>query len=199
MSSKTKYAALAVFLVVVIAVAAFAYRSLSDNEAGTNETETAANITDIYGTESAVNAAKGSEPAADFTVYDGNMKEVRLSDFKGKPVVVNFWATWCIYCVREFPQFEDAYRRYGDRVNFVMVDLTDNYRETMDSAKDFIRKNDYTFPVYFDMKNSAGTAYNISSIPVSLFIDAGGNIVDTHVGAMSETMLDSYLVKLTGG
>jgi thiol-disulfide isomerase/thioredoxin len=194
MSSKTKYAALAVFLVVVIAFAAFAYRSL-----GTDEPETAADTIGISGTDSAVNAAKGSEPAADFTVYDGNMKEVRLSDFKGKPVVVNFWATWCIYCVREFPQFEDAYRRYGDRVNFVMVDLTDNYRETMDSAKDFIRKNDYTFPVYYDMKNSADNAYNISSIPVSLFIDAGGNIVDTHVGAMSETMLDSYLVKLTGG
>ena len=199
MSSKTKYIALAVFLVVVIAVAAGAYRHLSADEAGKNVTQTAANITGINGTDSAVNAVKGSKSADDFTVYDGNMKEVRLSDFKGKPVVVNFWATWCIYCVREFPQFEDAYRRYGDKVNFVMVDLTDNYRETMDSAKDFIRKNNYSFPVYFDMKNSAGQAYNISSIPVSLFIDADGNIVDTFVGAMSETMLDSYLVKLTGG
>lgn len=79
---------------------------------------------------------------------DGNT--VRLSDMFGKPVVINFWATWCPPCKRELPDFDRLCREYGDRVVFMMVNLTDGRRDTVDGTKKFVSEKGYTFPVYFE-------------------------------------------------
>ena len=101
----------------------------------------------------------------DFKVYDREGNPVSLSDMAGKPVVVNFWATWCGPCKSELPAFEKAYKTYGDKVEFMMVNLTDGQRETVPKVNEFISENEYTFPVYYDTKYSASAAYGISSIP----------------------------------
>lgn len=136
--------------------------------------------------------------APDFAVLDENGNTVRLSDKFGKPVVINFWATWCPPCKQELPDFDKLCKEYGDRVVFMMVNLTDGYRDTVDGTKRFVSGKDYTFPVYFDTKDNAASAYNVSSIPQTTFIDANGNIYTTRIGAMNEATLRIYLNALLG-
>lgn len=127
--------------------------------------------------------------AKDFTVIDVDGKEVSLSDFKGKPVVVNFWASWCPPCKVEMPYFNEVYKELGDEVQFMMVDLVDGSRETVDTAKAFIKDNGYEFPVFFDTDQSAAIAYGIYSIPTSIFIDAEGKVVRSITGTMTKADL----------
>ena len=131
--------------------------------------------------------------APDFTVLDKDGNTVRLSEKFGKPIVINFWATWCPPCKQELPDFDKLCKEYGDRVVFMMVNLTDGYRDTVDGTKRFVSGKGYTFPVYFDTKDNAASAYNVSSIPQTTFIDAKGNIYTTRIGAMNEATLRIYL------
>ena len=87
--------------------------------------------------------------AVDFTVTDREGNTVKLSEFFGKPIIINFWATWCGPCKSELPVFDEAYRKYGEGVTFLMVNLTDGYRDTVEAVKAFIEDNDYTFPRIF--------------------------------------------------
>lgn len=128
--------------------------------------------------------------APDFTVLDADGNEVRLSDFRGKPVVLTFWATWCGYCKMHMPVFEDAYQRLGEDVHFVMVNLTGG-QETMELAQDFIDQSGYTFPVYFDSEYSAAIAYGTTAIPVTFFIDADGYPVVYGQGALNAESLQT--------
>ncbi len=125
----------------------------------------------------------------DFTVYDKEGNEVKLSDFIGKPIVLNFFASWCGPCKSEMPDFEAAYKEHGDGVQFLMINLTDGYYETVESASAFIKQSGYTFPVYYDTSSSAAIAYSVVSIPTTYFIDAEGNIVAKATGALSAKSL----------
>ncbi len=123
-------------------------------------------------------------PAPDFTVYDGDGNPVKLSDFFGKPIIVNFWATWCPPCKSELPHFEKKFAEYGDEIEFLMVNLTDGGRDTVEVVKEFVAEGGYTFPVYYDTEYSAAMTYGTSSIPVTVFIDADGDLLGGITGAM---------------
>lgn len=124
------------------------------------------------------------EPAPDFTVYDKNGTEVKLSDFAGKPVVVNFWASWCGPCQMEMPDFEEKYRELSSEVNFLMVNITDGSRETVKTASAFIEKKGYTFPVYYDTESNAAITYDVYSLPTTYFIDSSGHVTAQTTGAI---------------
>ena len=132
-------------------------------------------------------------PAPDFTVYDTQGNKVSFSDFKGKPVIINFWATWCGPCQSEMPHFEDAYNKYGDDIHFLMINLTDGMRETPETVQDFLNHFGYTFPVYYDIGYNASNAYGISPIPATFFIDKNGNIASSQIGAMTAAMLEKHI------
>lgn len=121
--------------------------------------------------------------APDFKVVDGEGNTVRLSDFKGTPVVVNFWATWCYYCKEEMPDFDLAYKNYPD-VKFLMVNATDGVQETMTKAKQYISEKNFQFDVYFDTELNAVNTYNITGFPTTVFIDADGNLVTGASGML---------------
>ena len=129
------------------------------------------------------------EQAPDFTVTDAEGNEVRLSDYFGKPIVLNFWASWCGPCQYEMPDFEVAYHQYGEEVQFLMVNLTDGYSETVNSARKFLESSGYTFPVYFDTLSDAARVYQVYSIPCTYFLDADGALVTRTVGMISADAL----------
>ncbi len=132
----------------------------------------------------------GMEYAPDFTVEDLSGKKHKLSDFRGKPVILNFWASWCGPCKMEMPDFEELYNEYGDKIHFLMVNMTDGYQETKEKATAHIDSEGYTFPVYYDTNMEAAYAYGVSSIPATYFIDSEGYPVVYGVGALDkETLL----------
>lgn len=135
---------------------------------------------------------KGKESARDFTMLDQNKKSVKLSDNYGKPIVLNFWASWCPPCRSEMPSFDKLYKEKGDVINVMMVNLTDGYRETTDAAEAFTEKNGYSFPVFFDTEIEGANGYGIMSIPTTVFIYADGTIMGTYMGAMNEDTLNTY-------
>ncbi len=134
--------------------------------------------------------------APDFTVYDDTGAEVKLSDFFGKPIIINFWASWCPPCRTEMPHFQAAYNEEKDNITFIMVNLTDGQRDTVEKARDYLESNNYTFPVYFDKNLDGAKAYNITNIPTSYFLDKDGNIVDVKYGTMTKANLESYIKKI---
>ena len=138
-----------------------------------------------------------TNPAPNFTVLDKDGNTVEFSSKKGKPIILNFWASWCPPCKAEMPDFEEAYKKYGDKVEFMMVNLTDGNRETLQKAKDHVSSNGYTFPVYFDTQSTAAYAYSISSVPATYIIDAEGNIVAHAIGMMTANDLEAAILLVT--
>jgi thiol-disulfide isomerase/thioredoxin len=133
--------------------------------------------------------------AKDFTVYDENLKEVKLSDYIGKPVVLNFWASWCGPCQSEMPGFNEMSKKYSkDNIAILMINLTDGDRETTSTAKKYIDQNKYDMKVLYDSKLDAAQKYSINSIPRTIFIDKEGNIFkDTQAGVISEEELEKQI------
>ena len=125
-------------------------------------------------------------PAPNLLVYDLGGKPIRLSDYLGKPVVVNLWATWCGSCTKELPVFEEKYLEYGDEVQFLMVNLTNDSQETIDVVTGYIINNGYTFPVVYDRDSTAMTLFGAHYIPSTYFIDSEGCIVAQISGMIDE-------------
>lgn len=135
-------------------------------------------------------------PAIDFEVTNESGEHVKLSSYFGKPIVVNFWATWCGPCQAELPDFMEAYQKYNENVEFLMVNLTDGETDTVESVKEFVSENSYDFPVYFDTEYSASNAYQVYSIPQTLFVDSNGNIQKLYIGMIDERVLESEIFDL---
>lgn len=129
---------------------------------------------------------------------DADGATLTLADFKGKPVLLNFWASWCGPCASEMPDIQSAWEEHGNDVEFVIVNMTDMNGETEQSAKAFLAENNYTFPCYFDANNSAATAFGVSSIPQTYLINAEGNIIGAYMGAMDASVLAQGIDMLTG-
>lgn len=138
-------------------------------------------------------AETGTQPpqpveAPDFTVYDGDGNAVRLSDFRGKPVVINFWASWCGPCRRELPDFDAACQELDGVVQFLMVNMTGG-RETRESADALLRAEGYSFPVYYDLDQDAAMTYGVYSLPTTLFIDGEGRGIAQATGSIDRETL----------
>lgn len=137
-----------------------------------------------------------SVQAPDFIVYDEAGDAVQLSDYFGKPIVLNFWASWCGPCQSEMPEFEAAYSELGKAVHFLMVNMTTG-RETRESADEFLSGAGYTFPVLYDTDGDAMNTYGAYSLPTTYFIDAEGNAVARAVGALNSEVLQQGIDMIT--
>lgn len=211
MDNKKKTLILIVIFVVLMIGASVLYNSLSKNYAPDNMTienndnaaDNTSTSTDNNGTsETAANSKENPDsestseseetapsPAPDFTVYDIDGNEVHLSDSFGKPIIVNFWASWCGPCKMEMPDFDEAYNTYKDDIVFLMVNMTDGSRETVEVASEFIADSGYTFPVYYDTQYSAAVTYSVSSLPTTYFLNEKGELVAHARGAIDAATL----------
>ena len=127
--------------------------------------------------------------APDFTVYDLEGNPVHLLSYLGKPIVLNFWASWCGPCKMEMPDFQKAFEELDGNVQFLMVNMTDGSRETVETAISFIESQGYTFPVLFDSDMDAAITYNAYSLPTTYFISAEGQVIARASGAISAELL----------
>ena len=148
--------------------------------------------------ENATEEGQETNLAPDFTVYDMEGNAVSLSDFRGKPVVLNFWASWCGPCRSEMPDFQKIYEEYKEDVVFLMVNLTDGSQETVETVTSFIEKSGYTFPVYVDTDLDAARAYSVNSVPRTYFINAEGKSVAKAKTAINEEVILKGLNMILG-
>ena len=130
----------------------------------------------------------------DFTIYDGKGNKVHLSDFAGKKIILNFWASWCVPCKKEMPDFNKKYLEYGDEIQFLMIDFAKD--DKIEDAKKYVSDMGFEFPVYFDIDGDAFLTYEVSAFPTTIFIDAKGNVVERYRGTISEETLQSGIDKL---
>ncbi|MBQ4590751.1 MAG: TlpA family protein disulfide reductase [Clostridia bacterium] len=209
-NNKVNYILFAALFVGIFAVAVIGYNALTKNYTppqtelalpGSGDTVSA----DLGSEEAGAVPPEETEPteeeeviAPDFTVLDADGADVTLADRleDGKPIVLNFWATWCGPCKSELPAFDKAAAEYADELTFMMINLTDGQVETVSGVKTFMEENGYTLPVYFDKKGSASGPYGASSIPLTYFITSDGVVAGGHMGSMSEETLYNYLGQL---
>jgi len=121
--------------------------------------------------------------APNFEVVDLNGNPFKLSDLKGKPVLLNFWATWCPPCKSELPEFERFFEEYGKQVHIVAINLTLS-EKSKDAVKEFVKKQGLTFPIYLDVEGSVAETYLVRYIPTSYFLDENLVVKDMHVGPL---------------
>ena len=130
------------------------------------------------------NAQQGE--ATDCTVYDADGNAVTLASLRGKPVFLNFWATWCPPCREELPDLAEAAAQYGDKITFLFINLTDGARDTVEGVQAFMEENGYRFPVYFDTEESGARAFGVSSIPTTVLLAPDGTLLHTQIGALTK-------------
>ena len=189
MNQKKTLSILILALVVLIAGAGVLYKSLGDGIdaqqlATQGETVTVGNAPED-------GTAPVQSLAPDFTVYDLDGNPHRLSDFRGMPVVLNFWASWCGPCKMEMPDFDEKSKELAGKVQFLMVNMTDGAQETVASASAFVAQAGYSFPVLYDLEQQAAMAYGVYSIPTTYFIDAEGYGIAYASGAIGPEVLQA--------
>lgn len=192
MNSKIKTIIAILIFAMFIAGASYAYSTLSSRISPQDslaiDTDEA-NIQEEAENETESEAKNEKILAPDFAVYDADDNKVMLSDFIGKPIVLNFWASWCPPCKSEMPGFNTVYEEMGDDIVFMMIDLVNGQRETKELGEKYIAEQGFTFPVYYDTDGDADYTYGISYIPTTLFIDSDGFLVTGAQSAIDEATL----------
>ncbi|MDF2035389.1 TlpA disulfide reductase family protein [Cytobacillus oceanisediminis] len=134
--------------------------------------------------------------APDFELSDMEGNPVKLSDYRGKAVLLNFWASWCPPCRAEMPHMEKLYNKYKDEnFDILAVNLTNTEKNSGDAEK-FVKELGLTFTIPMDVKGKAGSDYNIMAYPTSYFIDSDGVIREKVLGALNEEYMEKEIKKL---
>lgn len=134
--------------------------------------------------------------APDFTLTTLDGEELTLSDLRGKVVVLNFWASWCLPCRAEMPAMLQVYKDYRD-LGLVIVAVNATDQDSQESALQFAEEHELDFPIPLDMDGSVSRKYALRGLPTTYFIDADGIIQKVVVGGpMSEALLRSQVETL---
>jgi thiol-disulfide isomerase/thioredoxin len=133
-----------------------------------------------------------AEPAPDFELQALTGEMVSLSDFNGKPVLINFWATWCPPCVQEMPLLQEISDDYAGE----LVVLPVNGGDSMEQIRAFAEAYEYNLRFLADPENALSLEYSVRGFPTSFFIDVDGLVQGTYVGMMDENIISYYLEKI---
>ena len=134
--------------------------------------------------------------APDFSLEDLDRRIVSLSSFRGKPVLLNFWATWCPYCRKERAHLDKLYEAYSDK-NLVVVSVSID--QSLEALKQFIKKKPAQFVILYDGEGRVSSTFHVAGLPTSFLIDRNGIIKRKFTGfrewdsASSKTIIDTFI------
>jgi peroxiredoxin len=155
--------------------------NINENNINKNQNESNNNKADIV---------EIGKPAPDFTLTDINDDDVTLSDFKGKKVLLNFWATWCPYCVKEMPDLNKLYKENEENLVVIGVDVG----EDVEIVNKFLKENNVDYPIILDTNGRVALKYNAHiSLPTSYIIDEEGVVKASQIGMMSYEQMKSLI------
>lgn len=152
----------------------------------------------LYGFSSTVASTRAPDmaqvgaPAPDFRLETLTGETIRLSELIGKPILINFWATWCAPCVLEMPNFQKYYENFPGQFEVLAI----NSGEPRDAVEEFVEDMGMTFPVLFDDSAQVLGVYRFPGYPTSYIVDKQGVVRFQHVGLMDESTLEKYLTEV---
>jgi peroxiredoxin len=135
------------------------------------------------------------QPAPDFTLKTLDGQTVTLSDLRGQPVVINFWASWCAPCRLEMPALQQAYEaRRAEGLVILAVNLT--AQDRLAEVKTFVEELDLTMPILLDESGAVSELYRLLGLPTSIFVDGNGVIQRIHLGPMVEAQITQFMAEI---
>ncbi|WP_102401558.1 peroxiredoxin family protein [Haloimpatiens massiliensis] len=192
---KKKYILTSILVVAIVAavygmkVYTDSYKeSLAQNKE--NKIEKSQSTSDKYKEENKVQESTDYYKSTDFTLKNIEGKTVKLSDFKGKKVFLNFWATWCEPCRSEIP---DMIKLQNEIKDSNIVILAINIGESKNKVEDFVKKNNMNFTVLLDEEQKVASKYSVSGIPTTYLIDENGKLIKWTTGAMEIYMMKDFI------
>lgn len=192
-----------VVLVLLLVVGFVAYDALTSARAAGNQ-ERVASSTGSAASSSNADASTSSAAVDaimlsdyDVTVYTETGEPFTLTQLAdGKPFVMNFWATWCPYCVEEMPLFKELCTEYEGRINFAIIDCSDGKRETVEQGAAWLADNGYDMPAYYDKDMKAQLTFGAEVLPTTVVVSAQGEILTVSPGMIDGTLMRSALDSL---
>lgn len=141
-------------------------------------------------------APVAGHPAPDFELATIDGETIRLSDYRGKPVIVNFWATWCGPCRAEFPEFQQAAVDNADRL--VIIGVNNTSTDQVELVPGFVEEFGITFPIVLDTEDGAtAKTYRILGLPTTIFIDSSGIVNEVFTGPLNKAYIESKISELS--
>ena len=128
---------------------------------------------------SPASASNISGKAPEFTLKSRSGQNLRLSDYRGQVLLINFWASWCGPCRQEMPLLEDLYKRYN-KLGFTILGVNVDTDST--KANNYLRDISVTFPIMYDTTNTVSKSYNVNAMPTTVIVDKNGNMRFLHQG-----------------
>ncbi|WP_053363595.1 redoxin domain-containing protein [Bacillus sp. FJAT-27251] len=135
-----------------------------------------------------VHAAETGKPAPSFSLVNMEGKEVKLEDYKGKKVMLNFWATWCPPCKAEMPAMQQLYEKAGGSFEILAIAIDPD-----NDVAGFVNEYELTFPILLDKNGTVNNDYGIISIPTTFLIDEDGKMKKKHIGMMTLEQMEEFM------
>lgn len=139
-------------------------------------------------------APVAGHPAPDFELATLEGETIRLSDYKGQPVLINFWATWCSPCRAEFPDFQKAFVDNAD--NLMIIGVNNTAADQIELVGDFVAEMGATFPIVLDETGDTIETYRVLGLPTTVFIDSDGIIHEVFTGPINKAYIEAKLSEL---
>lgn len=203
--NKYKPLILVVVVIILFAGGSYLYNNMNEKLIQENnikrieESNTNNNIDEITETQTTQDMETDKILAPDFELKDLDGNTITLSDYVGKIVVLNFWASWCGPCKSEMPDFNELYEeeiKDNEDIVFFAINLTDRQRETEAKVRKFVEKNNITIPVLLDEGAVTGYYYGVDSIPVTIVIDREGNVETGIMGMTDKQTLKDMIAEV---
>ncbi len=125
----------------------------------------------------------------ELTLYDIDGNPTKFEELKGKPIILHFWASWDSVSTKELPVFQEAWEQLRQDAHIIMVNVTDGHKETLVTAENFLKSQNYTFQVYFDTTMNLTGAFGVLTLPSTFFLDSDGNLIAGITGILDADIL----------